>query len=328
LDLLLPPDKRGPLVEREIEFDELALELIDALKTNVAYTDVVAFGFWLIYRVPYAFRSRKSVLEDIIHIWALTIEGTPENHRKRMNFHAVDAFVAAAQCHVAVKSTVSALAVHEALDLLRAAFEDGYSWQMATYAVAMILNLGSSNQASTYARGVNAGTFTNTLHAIRSDLEANAAEEDILDLHIYSTLALLKLRQPQVDIERVRALIKEMDNTIKDPVVRDSKTEMSEDLDRMRWKAIYLSGILLKFLPPGEWERPTGMLRERVRALLQSGELLLAKDYQRCIEPLDMDVDVEELRAPAKWWGPAFEKWIDDFPLFPLVGSVSYKIQW
>ncbi|KAF9793273.1 hypothetical protein BJ322DRAFT_115106 [Thelephora terrestris] len=334
LDLLLPQERRRPLVEREIEFDGLAWELIDALIANVNHdTDVAMFGFWLISRVPYAFRARKSILEDIVRIWTLTTNPgdhrtIPENHVKRMNCLGVDAFAAAAQCHLATKSTLPKFTAHRSLNLLKAALEDGYSWQMATYAVAMILNLGSSNQASTFARGINAGSFTNTLHAVRTDLEANTAEEDILDLHIYSTLALLKLRQPQVDIGRVRALIKEMENIIKDPVVRDSKTEMSEDLDRMRWKAIYFSGLLFKFLPPGEWERPTGMLRERVRALLQSGELLLAKDYQRCIEPLDMDVDVAELRTPAASERrglecSAFEKWIGDFPLFPLAGSIS-----
>jgi hypothetical protein len=173
------------------------------------------------------------------------------------------------------------------------------------------------------------------LHAIRSDLEANTAEEDILDLHIYSTLALLKLRQPQVDIEKVKVLIKEMENTIKDPVVRDlgptnhSRTEMSADLDRVKWKAIYLSGLLYKLLPPDEREGRIETLRERVRTLSRSGELLLVDDHERCIKPLDMGA--LELGTPAKWWGPkcaVFEKWIDDFPLFPLAGSVSYKIQW
>ena len=335
LDLLLPPERRRPLVEREIEFDKLTSELVDALKANVTYTDVVAFGFWLIYRVPYAFRSRKSMLEDILHIWALTNEAIPEDHRKRMNFHAVDAFVAVAQCHLAAKDKLPKFSAHGALNLLTAALEDDHSRPMATYAVAMVLNLGSSIRAATFAREINAGPFTNTLHAARSDLEANTAEEDILDLHIYSTLALLKLRQPRVDVERVRALIREMETTIKDPVVRDSgftrdsKSEMNADLDRVRWKAVYLSGLLFKFLPPGEWEGPMEILREKVRTLSRSGGLLLAVDYERCIEPLEMDV--LESRTPAERGGPtytAFEMWVDDFPLFPLAGSVSNKTQW
>ena len=339
LDLLLLPERRRPLVEREIEFNMLASELIDALVANTTDIDAVMFGFWLIYRVPYAFRSRKSILADIVRIWVLTTtpgdhRTIPESHHKRMNSLAVDAFVAAAQCHLAAKGTLPKFVAHSSLNLLRAALEDGYSWQMATYAVAMILNLGSSTQVSTFARGVNAGLFTNTLHAARSDLEANAAEEDILDLHIYSTLVLLKLRQPQVDVGRVRTLLKEMENAIKDPAVadssliRDSKTDMSADLDRVRWKAIYLSGLLYKFLPPGEWEGPIGLLRERVRTLLESGELLLADDYQRCIEPLDMEVDVPQLRTPAERRGlkfSAFEIWVDEFPLFPLAGSISNK---
>ena len=57
LDLLLSPERRKPLVEREIKFDKLASELIDVLKVDMTATDVVMFGFWLIYCVPYAFMS-------------------------------------------------------------------------------------------------------------------------------------------------------------------------------------------------------------------------------------------------------------------------------
>ena len=356
LDLLLPPERRRPLVEREIEFDRLTSELVDALKANVTYTDVVAFGFWLIYRVPYAFKLRKSILGDIIHIWTLSNKKIqedhhtvpedhgmyPENHRtalenyrailenqrKWMNFFAVEAFVAIAQSHLAVKATLPKLAAQSPLNLLRAALDDGYSWPMATYVVAMILNLGSLTQAATLATGVNAESFTTTLHAVGNDLEANTTEEDTLDLHIYSTLVLLKLRQP-VDIGRVRALIREMENAISDPVVRDpGPARMSADLHRVRWKAIYLSGLLFMLLPPGEWEGPIGMLRGRVRTLLESGELLLVDDYERCIKPLDMDVDVSELSPLAGRRGPkcsVFEMWVGDFPLFYLVGSILDK---
>ena len=326
LDLLLPLERRRPLVEREIKFDILALELLDALKATVINTDVVTFGLWLIYRVPYAFRSRKSILADIVHIWASAT--TPGEHRtitdhyrKQMNSFAVEAFVAAAQCHLTAKATLPKFAARNSLDLLRAALGDGYSWQMATYALAMILNLGSSTQVSTFARDIDAGPFTNTLYTARSDLEANTAEEDILDLQIYSTLVLLKLRQPQVDFERVRAIIRGMEDIIKDSVVadpgpaRDSKTEMSTDFNRVRWKAIYLSDLLFRLLPPREWEGPMGTHRERLQMLLQSRE------------------DVGDLGSgtPAERRRPkyaVFDMWIDDFPLLPLVGSAWNEKLW
>ena len=260
---------------------------------------------------------------------------TPENLRKRINSLAVDALVAAAQCHITAKDTPQKFAAHNALNLSRAAPEDSYSQPVATYAVAMVLNLSSSTQVSTFARGVNAGSFTSILHAARSDPEANTVEEDILNLHIYSTLVLLKLQQPQVEVERVRALIGEMENAIKDTVVRDSgltkdsKTETNAGLDRVRRKGIYLSGLLFEFLPSGEWEGPIEMLRRRVRTLLESGELLPVGDYEHCIKPLDMDVP--GLVIPAERRGQEYavlQTWIDDFPLFPLAGSISNKTQW
>ena len=329
LDLLLPPKMRKPLVEREIEFDELASELIDALMADTTSTDVVAFGFWLIYRVPYAFRSRKSMLADIAYIWASTNEAIPQDLRQRMTFHAVDAFVAVAQYHVSAKHPLPKLAAHKTLSLLKVALEDSYTRPMATYAVAMILELGTSSQAASLTRGLEAESFTGTLYTIRSDLEKNATEEDIVDLHVYSALVLFKLRRPEVDVEKVKALIGEMEKTIGDPiardsgVVRDSKTEIGVELDRVKWKAIYLCGLLFGFLPPGEWEGPIERVRGRVRALLQSGDLLLAHDYERCVHPLD--IGALQLRTPAEQGGPvytAFEVWIKGFPFFPLAGSV------
>ena len=130
------------------------------------------------------------------------------------------------------------------------------------------------------------------LFDVKSDLEKNAMEEDIVDLHIYSTLVLLKLRQPRVDAEKVKALIEEMEKTIGIPIVRDSgitrdsKTEMSVDLDRVKWKAIYLCGLLFRFLPPGQWEEPMERVREGVRTLLRTGDLLLASDHERWIPSL------------------------------------------
>ena len=332
LDLLLPPKMRKSLVEREIEFEKLVSELIDALMVDTTSPDAVAFGLWLTYRVPYAFRSRKSMLSDIVYVWASTNETIPQDLRQRMNFHAVDAFVAIAQYHACTNRTLPKLAAHYTLNLLKSALEDTYTRPMATYAVAMILHLGTSTQAASFTRNIDAEPFTNTLHAVKSDLEKGTAEEDIVDLQIYSALVLLKLRQPQVDVEKVKTLIEEMERTFQNPavrdsgVVRDSRANVNVDLERVKWKAIYLCGLLFMFLPPDEREGPIERVRERVRTSLQSGELLLAGDYEHCIEPLD--VETLELRTPVEQGGPtftAFEAWTKGFPFFTLAGSVSAK---
>ena len=327
LDLLLPPEKRKPLVERKVEFLELASELIDVLKANANATDVITFGLWLIYHVPYAFTSRKSILVDIVRIWTLaTTSGDHrtitimDNDRKRINSLAIDSFIAAAQCQVVVKATLPKLAADSTLYLLSAALKDDHSRPRATYAVAMILNLGSSTRAVRFAQA-NAGLFTNTLHATRSDLEANATKEDTLDFHIYSTLVLLKLQERRVDADRVRALIREMKGIVGEPSVGGPRTEIDVDLDRVRWKAIYLSGLLFGILPPDEREEPIEMLRGRVRTLLQVRELSPADDYKHCIRPLDMAVvEAEETTAGPPY--KAFEKWINGFPLLLLFGSI------
>ena len=334
LDLLLPPSMRRPLVGREIGFDQLASELIDALRADATSPDVVAFGFWLVYRVPYAFRSRKWMLADIVYIWTLANanETIQQVLRQRVNFHAVDAFVAVAQHHHASPNRTLPKLAYNTLDLLKTALEDSYAQPMATYAVAMILGLGPSSQVTSFTRGVSAESFTKVLHTVRSDLEKNTTEEEIIDLHIYSTLVLLKLRPPQEDaetakalieedVEMVKALIEEMKKTIEDPVLGDSKAEVSADLDRVRWKAIYLCGLLFKLLPPGEWEEPIERVRERVRTLLRSGELSVAGDYERCVEPLD--VGGLELAVQGRPTYTAFKAWIKGFPCFFLDGSVS-----
>jgi len=332
LDLLLPPEKRKPLVEREIEFSKLASELIDMLIVNTTYTDVVAFGFWLIYRVPYAFKSRKTMLVDIAHIWAATNEAIPEDHHERMNFHAIDAFVAVAQFHAAANNTLPKLSPYSALKLLKAAHEYDYSRAMATYAIAMVLNLGTSTQVATFMSEITAEPFVETLFSARSDLEKNAAEEDIVDLHIYSALILLKFQPIELDVGKVKGLIGQMEKTLGDAVVRDSGVArvsgVEADLDRVRWKAIYLSALLFKFVPEAEREKHVEGFRKRVRALLRSGELLVVSDYERCLEPLVMGE--LELRTPAEQRGriyTAFEVWIDDFPLFPLAGSVTRPVK-
>jgi hypothetical protein len=94
-------------------------------------TDVVAFAFWLIYRVPYAFKSRKTLLTEIAHIWTSTNAVIPEDHRERMNFHAVDAFVAVAQLHAAANGELPKFTSRTALGLLKAGLGYDYSrlWQ-------------------------------------------------------------------------------------------------------------------------------------------------------------------------------------------------------
>ena len=346
LDLLLPSGRGRPLVEREIEFGELASELIEVLKADVTAIDVVMFGFWLIYCVPYAFKSRKSVFADIVHIRASTIPEDNgeisddrrrilEDYRKRVDFLAVGAFAAAAQCHVAANDTLPKLAVHNTLDLLRAAPEDGYGRLMGTYGVAIILNLSSSSQAATFAGEVDARLYTNALYVVRDDVEWNTAEENVLNLHIYSALVLLKLPQLQADIKAVKTLIREMKNTINGPVVRvsglagGSETEASADLDRVRWKVIYLFGLLFKLLPPGERERDIEELRDSVRTLVLSREFPLADDYERCIGPLGMDASHLGYLDERQWLGrSAFEGWIHKFPLFPLAGSKIRGERW
>ena len=337
MDLLLPPERRWPLVEREIEFDQLASELIDMLVVNATSTDVVAFGFWLIYRVPYAFKLRKTMLADVVYIWDSATELIQDDTlRQRLNFHVVDAFVAVAQCHVLAGGALPKFTCKTALKLLNATLDSDYARPMAAYAIAMILNLGKSSQVATVTNGIRTGPLVEALFSPSGDLESNAVEEEVVDLRIYSTLVLLKLRlRVELDIEQVREVIGRMEKTIGDPSVRDSGVarrsgaDASADLDRVRWKAIYLSALLLRFMPDDERERRAGGLRERVQGLVRSGGLPLV-DNQRCLKPLGMDE--LELRTPAaEQEGPvtsAFEVWVSGFPLFPLTGSVSLVENW
>ena len=100
LDLILPPERSKPLASRRIEFDDLASELIEALMANTTHSDVVALALRLARCVPCVFRSRKTVLVDIAHIWRRTNEAIPEDYRERLNLHATDTFIAVAQHHV------------------------------------------------------------------------------------------------------------------------------------------------------------------------------------------------------------------------------------
>ena len=333
LDLLLPPGREWPLVEREIEFDTLASELIDTLMVKATSIEVVTFGFWFVYRVPYAFKSRKTMLADVGHIWTSAIEPIGDDAlRHRLNFYAVDALTAVAQYHVSTSGALPKLPRQTTLRLFNTVLESDYTSPMMTYMISMILNLGKSTQAAAVTKEVGAERFIEILFSVKDDLEKGMAEEDVVDLHIYSTLVLLKL-QPSVelDVEKVKGFIGRMERTIGDPSIRDAgvasrKTEADIiiDLDRVRWKAIYLSALLLKFVPDNEMEKHADGLRTRVRMLVGSGGLSLVGDYEHCLEPLGMEL---ELRTPiADQRGPintAYEVWIDGFPLFPLAGSVT-----
>ena len=336
LDLLLPSERRKPLVGRRIGLDDLASELIDALMANTTYSDIVALVLCLARRVPYAFRSRKTVLTDIACIWLRTNQAIPEDYRERLNFHATDAFIAVAQHHVVANGGLPRLTDYTPLRLLSAALESGYSRQMTIYTMAMILTLGTSTQVTTVTSEIEVGSITHALFSGRGDLEKGTTEEGVVDIRIYSTLILLKL-SPTVglDVEKVKGLIVQTEEAIGDPSVSDpgaakgaaksSEANICVDLDRARWKAIYLSALLFKFLPGDEREKYIKGLRTRVRALMGSGELSFMGDYGRCLEPFGMDVS--ELGTPAAeqqgQMDTVFEGWIGGFPLFRLAGAVS-----
>ena len=317
LDLLLPPERRKPLVEREIEFGELASELIDTLMIKTVDIDVATFGFWLVYRVPYAFKSRKTMLSDIVRIWTSTHKVIPEYHREQLIFYAVDAFVAIAQSYVIANGTLPKLTSHTPR-LLNTALEYYFSRSMATYAIAMILNLGTSTQVATFMSGIAVETFAEALLNVRGDLEKNATEEDVVDLHIYSTLVLYKFRPVEWDVENARALIGTMEKAIGDVGARTLGADINPDLDRVRWKSIYLSALLFRFLPEDEGKERMEGFQAKVETLLRSRGLPLVLDYEHCLKPLELTASGP--REPAC---SAFGVWVGEFPLSPLIGSVT-----
>ena len=318
LDLLPSPERKKPLVEREIQFDELASELVDGL-VNTVHADVVTFGFWLIYRIPYAFKSRKTILLDIARIWTSTSKVVSEGHRRQLNFYAVDAFVAIAQSHVVSSGTLPKLTSHTALKLLNTGLERHSSRPMAIYAVAMVLSLGTSSQVTAFTGGIKVVPFVEAILNGKSDLEQNSTEEDTIDLHIYSTLILQKLRPIELDVEKVKALTAAMEKTIGDADTRTIDADTSPDFNRVRWKSIYLSALLFTLMPECERAERMEGLRARVRTLLRSGRLPLVPDYRQCLMPLVLP----ERWEPTAHGEQVFEEWIDEFPLFPLSGSVT-----
>ena len=331
-DILSPSTRRWALVEREIKFDELASELIDTLMVNTTSTDVVVFGFWVVYRVPYAFGTRKTMLTDLGHIWTSAADLTQDDTlRRRLDFHAVDALARMVQWHVSTSGVLPKLPRQTALKFLNAALESEYSRPMTTYLIAMILNLGKSTQVAAVTNEIKPEPFMKTLFSVNDDLESGTTKEDDVDLRIYSTLILLKLRPVAgLDVGRVKGLIERMERTIGDPSGGDSGsgTDAGADPDRVRWKAIYLSGLLSSFVPDDtERENHIKVLQRRVRALVGSGggELPAVADYGHCLRPLGMQ-ELKLMNPAAEQQGQistAFKMWLDGFPLFPLAGSVA-----
>jgi len=334
LDPLSSP-KRKPLVDREITFDDLASELIDVLMVNTTHPDVVTFTFWLACRVPHEFKSRETVLADIAYIWGQTNEGIPEDHRERLNLYATDAFTVVAQHYAMANDGLSGLTDHTALKFLSAAIESRHNLSMTIYTMAMILNLGTSTQATPVTNEIKRESITDALFTGLGDPEKGAADEDVVDTRIYSTLILLKLpRTPdEPDVGKIQVLIVQMEKVIGNPSVGDSgvtkevaqssEAGVDVDLDRARWKAIYLLALLLKFIPDDKRGEHVEGLWTRVRTLLEGGELSFMGDYGLCLEPLGRDVS--ELGTPPadqqSQKSAVFEEWISGFPLLPLAGA-------
>ena len=244
--------------------------------------------------------------------------------------------MATAQCHVSAGDSLPNFTRHTALKLLNAALDSDYARPMATYAISMILNLGKSAQIATVVNGIKTESFIGTPFSIGGDLEKNMVEEDVVDLHIYSALALLKLRaRVEPDVEQVRGVLGRMEKTIGEPSVRNSGaprssgSDVDADLERVRWKAIYLSALLLKFVPPDERERRAKELRQSVQTLARSGELPYVGDNMRCLGPLGMNG--LELHTPVagqrRLITHAFDEWVAGFPLFPLAGSLAIPVK-
>jgi len=334
LDLILPPERSEPLVNRKIALEDLASELIDALLANTTRPDVVTFAFWLACRVPHQFRSRETVFMDIADIWRRTDEGIPEDHRERLRLHATDAFIAVAPHYAVANDGLSVLTDHTALKWLIAAIESRHSLSTTIYTMAMILDLGTSIQPTPVTNDIEVGSIIDALFSGLGDPEKGVADEDVVDTRIYSTIILLKLPPTvELDVEKVQGLIVQMEEVIGDPsagdsgvtkgVAKSSEVGVGVDLDRARWKTIYLSALLLKFLPGHKKEKHVEGLWARVRTLLGGGELSLMGDYERCLEPLGKDAS--ELGTPAAdqqgQTNTVFEEWIGGFPLLPLAGA-------
>ena len=145
----------------------------------------------------------------------------PEGARERINFHAVEAFVAVAQFHAAPNGGLLKFTPRAALGLLKAGLGCGYSRAMATYAAAMILNLGTPTQVATFTGGIAVEPFREALFdEEHHDIEKGRMEEDDLDLRIYSVPVLLKFGTVELDVGEVKKLIGKMGGEIGDNTAR------------------------------------------------------------------------------------------------------------
>ena len=291
LDLTLPLKRSEPLVNRKIALDDLTSDLINVLLANTTRPDVVTFAFWLTCRVSHQFRSRETVFTDIADIWHRMDEGIPKDYHKRLRLHATDAFIVVAPHYDVANNGLSVLTDHTALKWLSTAIESRHSLSTTIYTMAMILNLGTSILPTPVTSDIEVGSIIDALFSGLGDLEKGMAGEDVVDTQIYSTIILLKLPPTdELDVERVQGLIVQMEEAIGDTstgdsgdtkgVTKSSEAGVGVDLDRARWKTIYLSALLLKFLLGHKREKHVEGLWARVRTLLgQWSELFVPSGW-------------------------------------------------
>ena len=337
LDYLPSRGRRRPLVGRNIEFRDLAMELIDALIIDPHRFEAVYFAFWLMCRVPYAFESRRTITTDIDRIWIKSGKAFPDHLQERSDLHAIRAFAMVVQ-HQVVNNGASGYPCHTTLTgltLPSAALESDSSRPIAIYAISMILNLSPPTEAPPPISRASVKLIIDTLSpAGGGDIERSAVEEDVIDLYIYSTLIVLKLSSMLVlDVGKLMGFIARVRNVIEAPFTQESEAasrsevEIHADLGRVRWKAIYLSALVLKLLPGDQIEGHNERLRVRVRELLGSGVLSLAKDCYSCLQPLAMDVPEPRDDERKQVVYTVFETWIGRFPLLPLTGMPGQKLR-
>ena len=138
---------------------------------------------------------------------------------------------------------------------------------------------------------------------------------------------MLNLRSSKLDVGRVKTFIGEMEKVIEDTVIRNSVAEVSTDLDRVRWKAIYLSALLFTSVHKDKKKGLTEGFRMKARMFSQSRGLSLVGDRRHCLGPLG--IGVLRWRALGRLWEySVFESWINGFPLIPLPGSITSARTW
>ena len=338
LDFISGLERRRPLVERNIEFRDLALELIDVLKINLHPPETTWFGFWLVCRVPYLFKSRRTIATDIDRTWVELDKGFGRyDCHERSDLHAIRAFATVVKQQV-VDNGASQYPCHinlTDLTLPSAALKFDSSRPTAVYAISMILNLSPPAEVSPPNGGASVESIIGTMFLPGGgDIERNVVEEDVVDLYIYSALILLKLSpRPELDVEKLMGLIARVGNVIEAPFTEESEAaqrsevEIHADLGRVRWKAIYISALLFKLLPGDQTEEHKERLGVRVRELLESRALSLAKDCYGCLEPLAMEVPQSGGDQQEQGY-TVFEAWVQGFPLLSLKEILGRKRGW